>query len=179
MRLRSSAKEAASPTQEMDSSDTPGASAITHLILVGPMGAGKTTVGRLLSRRLEIPFHDSDAALHERTGETGADIAGRAGVARLHQLELETFLEMARKPQRSVICPAASVIDSAVARAVLRSHQAVWLDAPHPVLEARRRSGDHRRSLKPGEWADLLERRRSHYAEVTRMPLFNPERRTA
>lgn len=39
-----------------------------NIYLVGLMGAGKTTVGRLLARSLELPFYDSDKAIEERTG---------------------------------------------------------------------------------------------------------------
>jgi len=38
------------------------------LFLVGPMGAGKSTIGRQLSRRLKMPFHDSDSEIEARTG---------------------------------------------------------------------------------------------------------------
>lgn len=39
-----------------------------NLILVGPMGAGKSTIGRLLAKELRIPFRDSDKEIEVRTG---------------------------------------------------------------------------------------------------------------
>ncbi|HKJ08793.1 MAG TPA: shikimate kinase, partial [Gammaproteobacteria bacterium] len=42
---------------------TPGS-----LFLVGPMGAGKSTIGRQLARTLHMPFHDSDREIEQRTG---------------------------------------------------------------------------------------------------------------
>ena len=39
-----------------------------NLILVGPMGAGKSTIGRLLAKELRIPFKDSDKEIEQRTG---------------------------------------------------------------------------------------------------------------
>lgn len=39
-----------------------------NLFLTGPMGAGKSTIGRQLSRQLRMPFHDSDTVIEERTG---------------------------------------------------------------------------------------------------------------
>jgi len=41
-----------------------------HLLLVGMMGAGKTTVGRLVAERLHRPYRDSDAMVEEATGRT-------------------------------------------------------------------------------------------------------------
>ncbi len=39
-----------------------------NLFLTGPMGAGKSTIGRQLSRQLKMPFHDSDQEIEQRTG---------------------------------------------------------------------------------------------------------------
>jgi shikimate kinase len=53
-----------------------------NLILVGMMGAGKTTVGRLLARRLKLDFHDSDEEIERRCGvriPVIFDIEGEAG----------------------------------------------------------------------------------------------------
>lgn len=39
-----------------------------HIVLVGPMGAGKSTIGRLLAANLHLPFQDTDRVIEERTG---------------------------------------------------------------------------------------------------------------
>lgn len=74
-----------------------------HLVIVGAMGVGKTSVGRLLAERLGLPFLDSDVILEAWTGETGAEIAERDGVGRLHVLELEVFLDACLSQDRVVI----------------------------------------------------------------------------
>ena len=40
----------------------------TSVFLIGPMGSGKTAVGRYVARVLDLPFHDSDAEIERRTG---------------------------------------------------------------------------------------------------------------
>ena len=53
-----------------------------NLVLVGPMGAGKTTLGRLLASRLGFTFRDSDTLIEERSGATIAwifDVEGEQG----------------------------------------------------------------------------------------------------
>jgi shikimate kinase len=115
------------------------------------MGVGKTTVGALLAVELGVPFFDSDGVLAKRTGEDGAAIAGRDGVAALHDLELELFLELAQSPTRSVIAAAASVVDHETGRRALAENTTVWLTATGSVLTVRLAGDDHRRETSAEE----------------------------
>ena len=64
---------------------------MTNTILVGPMGAGKSTIGRLLAKELHVPFKDSDKEIEQRTTrprpaasspEGGTDVRTGGGAAR-------------------------------------------------------------------------------------------------
>lgn len=62
-----------------------------NLILVGPMGAGKSTIGRLLAKELQLPFKDSDKEIEERTGANIPwifDVEGEAGFREREQSAL-------------------------------------------------------------------------------------------
>lgn len=55
---------------------------MASIFLIGPMGSGKTTVGRALARKLDVPFHDSDKEIERRCGvdiPTIFDFEGEAG----------------------------------------------------------------------------------------------------
>ena len=68
---------------------------LQHLILVGPMGAGKSTIGRLLSDQLEMDFVDLDKEIEQRSGATIPwifDIEGEAGFRERESLALEEVL---------------------------------------------------------------------------------------
>lgn len=136
-------------------------------MIVGAMGVGKTTVGRLLACELGLAFHDSDVVLEARSGETGAGIAESQGVDQLHELELEVFLSACEESERSVISPAASVIDHEAGRAALERNTTIWLTASEDVLETRTAEGDHRRELGSGERERLRLRRRPWFEEVS------------
>lgn len=137
------------------------------MILIGPMGVGKTTVGIELAARLGRPFLDSDAVLTRDLGVDGATIARRRGVAALHEIEVATLARMASTTEPSVIAAAASVVDSADGRAVLMDGvTTVWLDAEPGVLEGRRAGSTHRRSIDAEEAERLRERRRPHFTSV-------------
>ena len=74
-----------------------------HVVLIGLMGSGKTTVGRALADVLGRPFRDSDTDLLERTGHSARDLAARDGVEALHVLELEHLLDAVRGSTPAVI----------------------------------------------------------------------------
>lgn len=131
------------------------------------MGVGKTTVGTLLALELGVPFFDSDGVLAKQTGEDGAAIAGRDGVAALHDLELELFLELAQSPRPSVIAAAASVVDYEAGRRTLAENTTVWLTAPGSVLTGRLAGDDHRRETSAEERLALHHRREPLLRDVS------------
>lgn len=61
------------------------------IFLIGPMGSGKTAVGRQLARMLDLPFHDSDAEIEARTGVDIPFIFEREGEAGFRQREREAI----------------------------------------------------------------------------------------
>ena len=137
-----------------------------HVALVGDMAVGKSTVGRLLAAEMSRPFLDSDDVIETRTGRTTGEIAGSDGLTRLHDLELEVFVEIASSATPAVIAPAASVIDHQIGRELLVTCTTVWLFASEEALEGRRRAGSHRRPVTDLEAVELRERRHPLMAEV-------------
>src|ERR1700749_3837365 len=63
----------------------------TNVFLVGPMGSGKTAVGRYLSRLLDLTFHDSDSEIERRTGVDIPYIFEKEGEAGFRQREREAI----------------------------------------------------------------------------------------
>jgi shikimate kinase len=63
----------------------------TNVFLIGPMGSGKTAVGRYLSRLLDLTFHDSDTEIERRTGVDIPYIFEREGEAGFRQREREAI----------------------------------------------------------------------------------------
>jgi shikimate kinase len=124
------------------------------------MGAGKTTVGRLVAARLSRPHLDSDDAIESDFGRTGREIADLEGVEALHRAEADHLLESLAASRPSVISPAASVFDRpACIRALRDDAWVVWLDAPPEVLARRSEPGDHRRKMDIGEARSLAVQR--------------------
>ncbi len=130
-----------------------------HIVLVGLMGSGKTTVGVALAAALGVPHRDSDADIERETGMSGRHHAARDGIDALHTLESRHLLEALGQPGTTVISPAASTLDDPASRAALRDprHLVVWLDASPAALAARLKPDDHRPAIGP-DMAEVLER---------------------
>lgn len=62
-----------------------------NIFLIGPMGSGKTAVGRQVARLLDVPFHDSDAEIEKRTGVDIPFIFEREGEAGFRAREREAI----------------------------------------------------------------------------------------
>jgi shikimate kinase len=144
---------------------------VTHLVLVGMMGVGKSTVGRLVSAELERPLFDSDEMIEARTGRTVREIWSTDGEASFRALETDTFLEALDAPEPSVIAAAGGVVLSERNRDALRDADArvVWLSADVEVLIERVRGGGHRPLLDDdpeGALRRLCEVREPLYREV-------------
>ncbi|MGH9230509.1 MAG: shikimate kinase [Acidimicrobiales bacterium] len=136
-----------------------------HVVLVGSMAVGKSTVGRGLAARVGRPFHDSDDDLAATRGVTGRALAEREGVDALHTWEAEHLLATLAATQPVVVAAAASVVDDAACLAALREPFVIWLRAPAAVLARRlargARADDHRRPVGDATAIAELEVRRA------------------
>jgi shikimate kinase len=97
---------------------------VTHLVLVGMMGVGKSTVGRMVAAELDRPLFDSDEMIEERTGRTVREIWATDGEPAFRTLETDTLLEALAEPEPSVIAAAGGVVLSERNREALQTADA-------------------------------------------------------
>jgi shikimate kinase len=130
-----------------------------HVVLVGLMGSGKSTVGAALAAALDVPLRDSDADIEREVGLTSRDIAARDGIDALHALEARHLFDALDEAGTTVITAAGSTLDDPDCRSALRDprHLVVWLRADPAVIAARLRPDDHRPDLG-SDLADVIER---------------------
>ncbi len=116
---------------------------LRHVVLVGLMGTGKTTIGALVAGRLRWRLVDGDALLAAWVGVEAATMRDAAGADALHRAESRILLEALAEDDPSVIAAAASVVDDAACRAALRvpGIAVAWLRADPAVLGRRFAAG--------------------------------------
>ena len=140
------------------------------MVLVGMMGAGKTTLGRRLARKLGRPFIDSDQQIEVTTGRTVREIFEADGEPVFRALEAEALADALATTSPSVIAAAGGTVLSEENRARMREGgQVIWLRADPDVLAERVRNGVHRPLLAddPAQVLhDLDAARRELYEEV-------------
>jgi len=116
-----------------------------HLVLIGMMGSGKTTVGRRVAERLGRRLRDSDAEVEARTGRTVREIFETDGEAAFRTEEAQALAEALDDPEPVVVAAAGGVVLDPDNRARLRdAGTVVWLDATPEELARRVTRGSHR-----------------------------------
>jgi len=142
-----------------------------HIVLVGMMGAGKSSVGRALAAKLGRRLFDSDEMVEARTGRTVREIWQADGEAAYRSLETEVLNEALAATVPSVIAAAGGIVLSATNRTALVESDAyvVWLLADVDVLLRRVRNGGHRPLLDDdpeGTLRRMFSEREPLYREV-------------
>lgn len=131
---------------------------MSHLVLIGMMGVGKTTIGRIAAGRLDRALVDSDQVIEERTGRTVREIFETDGEPAFRALETEVLLEALSSSEPLVIAAAGGVVLDASNRRALKDADAriVWLVAEPETLVERVERGGHR-PLLDGDVPATLE----------------------
>ena len=118
------------------------------IVLVGMMGAGKTTVGRRLAQRLDLPFADADAEIETAAGMSISDIFDRFGEAYFRDGERRVIARLIDGTPKVIATGGGAFAQEPTRALILDQAIAVWLDAKPDVLADRVRRRDTRPLLR-------------------------------
>ena len=142
----------------------------THVVIIGFMAAGKTTVARSLATLLGREMSDTDDLVRERTGRTPAEIIDTDGEARFREIESSVLRDALARPAPLVIALGGGAWSIAENRELIRAHDCltVWLDAPFELCRRRitnaRDAADRPLARDPERARALYDARRDAYA---------------
>ena len=138
------------------------------IVLVGVPGAGKTTVGKLLARELNVNFFDSDQVIESRAGKSVSDIFTQDGEPAFRKLEHDIVCELLQTDE-AVLALGGGSLGNDDTRSQVSKAKVVWLIAG--LAQAVDRVGMNRN--RPlllgnvrGQLADLMAAREPLYKEV-------------
>lgn len=148
------------------------------VVLVGPPGAGKTTIGRAVAKRLGVEFRDTDADIVAATGRSVSDIFLLEGEDEFRRLEAEA-VAVALAEHDGVLALGGGAVLAEATRAMLAGHLVVFLDVG--LTDAVNRVGMARdRPLllgnPRGQLLAMLNQRRPIYASVAKVTVVTDAR---
>ena len=146
-----------------------------HVVLVGLMGTGKSTVGKRLAVRLGRKFVDTDTRIEESSDRSIRSIFESDGEEAFRDMESQVLVEVLDSSEPSVIAAGGGVVVRDANRQVLRSFSVIWLRAEPTMLANRlvrsaRRGASHRPLIDNDPLGKLNEMNRNRsvlYAEVS------------
>jgi shikimate kinase len=141
----------------------------TNLYLIGMMGAGKTTVGRILAKRLAYQFFDTDTVIEQAAGQSIPDIFAASGEEAFRTLETNVLSQLAPY-KKLAIATGGGIVLRRQNWSYLHHGVIVWLDVPVEQLYKRLKGSTNRPLLHDpdpqAKLSRLLEQRRSLYAQA-------------
>ncbi len=140
-----------------------------NLYLIGMMGAGKTTVGKLLAAELGYRFFDTDVVIEQLAGQSISEIFAESGEPEFRQLESQVLAELSAYT-RMTIATGGGIVLKRENWSYLRHGIIVWLDVPVEQLQTRLEADTTRPLLQDTDLATklrtLLAQRRALYAQA-------------
>ena len=153
----------------------------TSVFLVGPMGSGKTAVGRHLGRVLHLPFHDSDQEIERRTGVDIPFIFEKEGEAGFRAREREAIEALTQLPGIVLATGGGAVLLPENRRHLAERGCVVYLKTSVAHKAERVRHGRNRPLLAAGDAADrlgaLMDARAPLCAEIADVVVSTDSRR--
>jgi len=146
-----------------------------RLVLVGMMGTGKTSVGRLLGKRTGWPYADNDELLLQLVGKTPRELLAEDGEGALRESESAALRLGLASPEPSIVSAAGgTILDPENRRSLLDGGLVIWLKASPATIQQRATGATHRAWLDTGgpTWIrDAVAARNPLYASVADLTL--------
>jgi shikimate kinase len=141
------------------------------IVLVGFMGAGKTTVGQLLAAELGLPFADADVVIAERAGIPVPQIFAERGEPAFRELEQETIAALLAGPELVLALGGGAVEHEQTRRVLKAAGHTIYLHVRYEAALDRVGGDDGRPMLQRPDLAAVYRRRLDAYSGVATLTI--------
>ncbi len=139
-----------------------------NLVLTGMMGVGKSTIGRSLSKKLNMRFIDLDRLIEKRESTTIKEIFKEKGEKYFRDLERKMALKKLKQENSIIALGGGAFIDSQIRKEVLKNCISFWLDVKIEVVLSRSKNLKKRPLLNRANlknvFQDIYEKRKKVYS---------------
>jgi len=140
-----------------------------NLVFLGMMGSGKSTIGSLVSKKLNLQFIDIDNLIIESTGMSISEIFKKKGEAYFRNLEEKITLKSLRKIKNVVSLGGGGFINNKIRKEILANHFSFWLHLDESILIKRIRNSKKRPLILEStdqEIRDIIKKRSKIYSNA-------------
>ena len=115
-----------------------------NLVFLGMMGSGKSSIGNLISKKLDLPFIDIDSLIVENTGMRISEIFEKKGESYFRNLEEKITLKCLKKMKNVISLGGGGFVNTKIRKEILNNHFSFWLNWDDSVLIRRIRNSKKR-----------------------------------
>jgi shikimate kinase len=108
-----------------------------NLVFLGMMGSGKSSIGKLVSKKLDLPFIDIDNLIVENTGMSISEIFEKKGEKYFRNLEEKITLKCLKKMKNVISLGGGGFINTKIRKEILINHFSFWLNWDDSILIRR------------------------------------------
>jgi len=168
--MMTSESEAAADLSKNDDASTVSSAEEKSIVLVGLMGAGKSSVGRRLATALNLPFKDADTEIEIASNLSVPEFFEKHGEAAFREGERKVIARLLSGPQHVLATGGGAYMDPETRSLIAQQGRSVWLKADLDTLHKRCMKRNTRPLLQTGNpkqiLNDLMEKRYPVYAEA-------------
>ena len=142
---------------------------VKNIVFLGMMGSGKTTIGSLVSKKLNLNFFDIDEYIEKKIGEKISKIFAKKGEKFFRDIEEKTTLEILKKKNVVIALGGGAFINANIRREVLRNHISFWLKLDDKTILKRIKKNPKRPiayNLSTEKLIQLIKKRTEIYSKA-------------
>ena len=128
------------------------------ILLVGMMGVGKTSLGRIIAKKLELPFMDSDKEIEAMTGFTISDLFARYGEKEFRDGEERVMIRLLKGKPCVLSSGGGAFLSEKTRQLAKEKAVSVWIKAEADVISGRTEGRTHRPLVPAADNKKIIER---------------------